>query len=58
MLTQEICKDCGNLPTGETCPCIACGNVYYHGNDEGCYCDEPCEAFIQMLERARKEAKT
>ena len=46
---------CPNVPDGETCVCIGCGNLYFRKTDEGCYCDEPCQAFWDMMDRNQKQ---
>lgn len=46
---------CPNVPDGEICVCIGCGNLYFRKTDEGCYCDEPCQAFWDMMQRSQKQ---
>lgn len=49
------CKDCSNVPRGEMCICIGCGNQYFDKYD-CCLCAEPCEAFDAMQDRSRLQA--
>jgi len=46
---------CPSVPDGEICVCIGCGNLYFRKTDEGCYCDEPCQAYWDMRQRNQKQ---
>ena len=46
------CEECSNYPKGETCICINCGNQYFD-KWNCCICEEPCEEFEKMQERAK-----
>jgi hypothetical protein len=48
---------CPNVPDGEICVCIGCGDLYFHDTDDGCYCDNPCQKFDDMQQRKQKQAK-
>ncbi|MPM13399.1 hypothetical protein SDC9_59756 [bioreactor metagenome] len=48
---------CPNVPDGEICVCIGCGNLYFHDTDEGCYCKEPCQKFDDMQQRNQKQTE-
>lgn len=43
---------CPNVPDGEICVCIGCGDLYFHDTDGGCYCDNPCQKFDDMQQKA------
>lgn len=56
----QICyrenRICSDVPEGEICVCIECNNPFCHSSHhkDGCYFNGDCDAFYEMMAKARE----